>query len=112
MLAMNKDKLITVMGSILGALLLALPSVVGWIASQVWDMHPQVTETARRVDRIVDVLPDVKVRIAREDLTPLLPMPMQRDGRISGNLTMCSFMKPITNRRTVCRAARISLLIG
>jgi len=56
------------MGSIIGALLLALLTVGGWIAWQVWDMNPKVTETARRVDRIVDVLPDVKIRIAQEDL--------------------------------------------
>jgi len=47
-------------------------SVVGWIAVKVWDMNPKVTETARRVDRIVDVLPDVKVRLAQEDLQKLV----------------------------------------
>ena len=31
-------------------------------------MNPKVSETANRVDRIVDALPDVKIRIAQEDL--------------------------------------------
>jgi hypothetical protein len=65
---MSTNKLITIMGSIIGALLGALLLLGGWIAWQVWDMNPKVTETARRVDRIVDVLPDVKIRIAQEDL--------------------------------------------
>jgi hypothetical protein len=65
---MSTNKLITIMGSIIGALLGALLVLGGWIAWQVWDMNPKVTETARRVDRIVDALPDVKIRIAQEDL--------------------------------------------
>src|SRR5437773_7513310 len=65
---MDKDKIITVLGSIIAILLGAVLSVVGWIAVKVWDMNPKVADTARRVDRIVDVLPDVKVRLAQEDM--------------------------------------------
>ena len=59
--------------AILGVLLTALLSVVAWIAVQVWDMNPKVTNTERRVDRIVDVLPDVKIRIAQEDVSRRIP---------------------------------------
>lgn len=65
----NHERLITIMGSVLGFLLITAVSIVAWIAIQVWDMNPKVTETARRVDRIVDVLPDVKIRIAHEELS-------------------------------------------
>jgi len=47
---------------------LALLSGVGWLVLQVWDMHPKVTETAYRVDRIVDVLPEVRRQVAEEEL--------------------------------------------
>ena len=65
---MNKDKLLTIMGSVIAFLLVTVLSVVGWIALQLWEMNPKVTETARRVDRIVEVLPDVKIHLAQEDL--------------------------------------------
>jgi redox-sensitive bicupin YhaK (pirin superfamily) len=64
---MKKDTHFTLLISILGVLLTALLGAVGWIALQVWDMHPKVTETERRVDRIVDALPEVKTRIIQED---------------------------------------------
>src|SRR5438046_10678886 len=60
--------LITVFGSIICILLTAVISGVGWIAVKVWDVNPKVSYTARRVDRIVDVLPEVKIRIAQEDM--------------------------------------------
>ena len=64
----TKEKIIVSLGSITGFLLITIVSVVGWIALQVWHMNPKVSETANRVDRIVDALPDVKIRIAQEDL--------------------------------------------
>jgi hypothetical protein len=69
---MSKDKLITALAWIISLLLGAVLSVVGWIAVKVWDMNPKVSETARRVDRIVDVLPEVKVRLAQEDMQKLV----------------------------------------
>src|SRR5437868_2460536 len=65
---MNKDKIITWMAAVIGFLLVTIVSVVGWIALQVWEMKPKVVDTATRVDRIVDVLPELKVRIVEEDL--------------------------------------------
>jgi hypothetical protein len=65
---MDKDKVINWMAAVIGFLLVTIVSVVGWIALQVWEMKPKVLDTATRVDRIVDVLPEVKVRIAQEDL--------------------------------------------
>jgi hypothetical protein len=46
----------------------ALIPLLGWMALQLYEMKPTVVETSRRVDRIVDVLPQVKVRIAQEDM--------------------------------------------
>jgi hypothetical protein len=57
-----------VLASILGIALIALLSGVGWIIAKVVEMAPTVALTAQRVDRIVEVLPEVKVRIAREEL--------------------------------------------
>ena len=65
---MNTDKIIVTLASIAGFLLVSTVSLVAWIAVKVWDMNPTVTDTARRVDRIVEALPDIKVRIAMEDL--------------------------------------------
>lgn len=65
---MNNEKIIIALASIVGFLLVSTVSLLGWIAVKVWDMNPTVTETARRVDRIVQALPEVKVRIAMEDL--------------------------------------------
>src|SRR5436190_3012060 len=64
---MNKI-LVTVIGSLLGIFLLALLGGVGWLVIQVWDMRPKVTETAYRVDRIVEVLPEVGRHVAEEEL--------------------------------------------
>jgi hypothetical protein len=79
---MNANKIIAIMGSIIGSLLLIIVSVVGWIAVQVWDMNPKITETAHRVDRIVDVLPDVKIRIAQEDLQKSIRVALVTTGAI------------------------------
>ena len=65
---MSKDKIIITLLGILGVVGMAGVSILGWIAVKVWDMTPQVAETTRRVDRIVEVLPEVRVRIAVEDL--------------------------------------------
>ena len=67
-LLMTNDKIVVTLASIAGFLLVSAVSILGWIAIKVWDMNPTVTETARRVDRIVEVLPDVKARLAFEDL--------------------------------------------
>src|SRR5206468_9017837 len=42
--------------------------VLGWICYQLYQMHPKVDETAHRVDRIVEVLPEVKAHIVQEDM--------------------------------------------
>lgn len=65
---MSSDKINTILLSVTGFLLASTVSLVGWIAVKVWDMNPTVIETARRVDRIVEVLPDVRTRLAMEDL--------------------------------------------
>lgn len=65
---MNNEKIIVTLTSIAGFLLVSTVSLLAWIAVKVWDMNPTVTETARRVDRIVEALPEVKIRIAMEDL--------------------------------------------
>ena len=65
---MNKDRLITWMAAIIGFLLVTVVSVVGWIAVQVWEMKPKVMDTETRVNRIVEVLPELKVRVVEEDL--------------------------------------------
>src|ERR1700675_1305107 len=46
----------------------ALIPLLGWMGLQLYEMKPKVFETSRRVDRIVEVLPEVKVRIAQEDM--------------------------------------------
>jgi hypothetical protein len=60
--------LVIVVCSILGLFVVALLSGVGWLVIQVYDMRPKVTETAYRVDRIVDVLPEVRRQVAEEEL--------------------------------------------
>jgi hypothetical protein len=65
---MKKDTLVTVVCSILGLFVVALLSGVGWLVAQVYEMHQKVTETAYRVDRIVEVLPEVRRQVAEEEL--------------------------------------------
>jgi len=65
---MKKDTLVIVVCSILGLFVVALLSGVGWLVVQVYEMHPKVTETAYRVDRIVEVLPEVRRQVAEEEL--------------------------------------------
>jgi hypothetical protein len=65
---MKRRRLTVSIGPALKMLLGVLFTTVGWMAIQIWDMHPKVTETARRVDRIVDALPEVKTRIIQEDM--------------------------------------------
>jgi hypothetical protein len=57
-----------------GVILTATFSIVAWTAAKVWDMNPKVVNTEERVERIVDVLPEVKVRIAEEDVSRKIPM--------------------------------------
>jgi hypothetical protein len=56
------------MAAVIGFLLVTVVSVVGWIAVQVWEMKPKVVDTETRVNRIVEVLPELKVRLVEEDL--------------------------------------------
>lgn len=65
---MNNERIIKWLAAIAGFLLVSTVSLVGWIAMKVWDMNPIVTMTAQRVDKIVEVLPDMRVRLAGEDL--------------------------------------------
>jgi hypothetical protein len=65
---MKKDTLVIVVCSILGLFVVALLSGVGWLVVQVYEMHPKVMETAYRVDRIVEVLPEVRRQVAEEEL--------------------------------------------
>src|SRR5260370_17458782 len=46
----------------------ALIPLLGWMGLQLYEMKPTVFETSRRVDRIVDVPPEVKIHIAQEDM--------------------------------------------
>jgi hypothetical protein len=46
--------------------------VLGWIAYQLYEMHPKVDETAHRVDRIVEVLPEVRTHIVQEDMKKIV----------------------------------------
>ena len=56
------------MAWILGVLFLAGLAVLGWVARQVYVMNSKVTSTEQRVDRIVAVLPDIRVRLAKEEV--------------------------------------------
>jgi hypothetical protein len=48
--------------------------VLAWICYQLYEMHPKVDETAHRVDRIVEVLPEVKAHIVLEDMKKLVKL--------------------------------------
>lgn len=65
---LSSEKIIYTLATITAFLLVSTMSLVAWIAVKVWDMNPTVQNTARRVDRIVEVLPDVKTRLALEDI--------------------------------------------
>ena len=56
-----------------GIILTATFSIVAWTAAKVWDMNPKVVNTEVRVERIVDILPEVKIRIAQEDVSRRIP---------------------------------------
>lgn len=62
----------TIIEIVLGSLIL---TALGWIAVQTYDLKGSVSamdstlnNTAQRVDRIADALPDVKVRVAYEEI--------------------------------------------
>lgn len=48
--------------------------LLAWICYQLYEMHPKVDETAHRVDRIVEVLPEVKAHIVLEDMKKLVKL--------------------------------------
>lgn len=47
---------------------IALLSGLGWIVVKLFDINSTVSVTANRVDRIVDALPELRTKIAREEL--------------------------------------------
>ncbi len=68
-----QEKLLKAAAWVLGTLLVAGLAVAGWIGKQVWEMNGKLTETSNRVERIVAVLPDLRVKIAREEVeSPIL----------------------------------------
>jgi hypothetical protein len=68
-LLIMKELLLALNGIVLTATFL----IVAWTAAKVWDMNPKVVNTEVRVERIVDILPEVRVRIAEEDLSRKIP---------------------------------------
>jgi len=72
---MSADSYKAVLGTIVGIVCAALLSGVGWILVKMFDINSTLNATratgeltAQRVDRIVGVLPDLRVKIAQEDL--------------------------------------------
>lgn len=49
-------------------------SGLAWLLVQVFDMKGTVTSTAQRLDRIASVLPDIRVRIAQEELSKAIQL--------------------------------------
>lgn len=79
------DRLFKIILTVAGFLLACTVSVVTWIALQVWEMNPKLVSTADRVERIVDALPSVRIRLAQEELQKtfssavITTEPIQRD---------------------------------
>lgn len=47
---------------------------LAWLLTKVYEMNGTVVSTAQRVDRIALVLPDIRVRIAQEELSRQIQM--------------------------------------
>src|ERR1700726_2275462 len=65
-----------ILATIVGIFAVALLSGVGWIVVKLFDINSTVTMTANRVDRIVDALPELRVRIAGEELDKRIALVM------------------------------------
>jgi hypothetical protein len=72
---MSADSHKAVLGTIVGVVCAAVLSGIGWILVKMFDMNSTLNATrtsgeltAQRVERIVGALPELKVKIAQEDL--------------------------------------------